>query len=132
MQFKVQQVQLFSFIMMHNELAVSAVGFKALKVHFLFIIKSSIRPSIHHAGRLTQWPYLLQHIHRVPAALQSGREAGRRRGIVILCRLREKLGHRYLIRHPLNEEEEVVEEVEGVNKCPQEGLAMKAQRYKTM
>lgn len=45
-------------------------------------------------------PYLLQHVHRVPAALHPGGEAGRGRGIVILCRLREELGHRYLIRHP--------------------------------
>ena len=63
-------------------------------------IHPSIRPSI-HPSRLTQWPYLLQHIHCVPAALQSGGEAGCCRGIVILSCLREKLGHRYLIRHPL-------------------------------
>lgn len=60
-----------------------------------------IHPSIHHTRRLTHWPYLLQHIHCVPAALQSGGEAGCCWGIIILCRLREKLGHRYLIRHPL-------------------------------
>lgn len=49
---------------------------------------------------LTRRPYLLQHVHRVPAALHPGGEAGRGRGIVILGRLREELGHRYLIRHP--------------------------------
>lgn len=68
---------------------------------FIFIHQPhpSIHPSI--SSRLTPWPYLLQHIHRVPAALQSGGEAGCRRGIVILRCLREKLGHRYLIRHHL-------------------------------
>lgn len=54
-----------------------------------------------HPSIMTHRPYLLQHVHRVPAALHPGGEAGRGRGIVILCRLREKLGHRYLIRHPL-------------------------------
>lgn len=57
--------------------------------------------------RLIPWPYLLQHIHCIPAALHSGGEAGCCRRIVILCCLREKLGHRYLIRHPLK--------LEGVN-----------------
>lgn len=50
---------------------------------------------------LSAWPYLLQHVHGVPAALHAGGEAGCGRGIVILRCLREKLGHRYLIRHPL-------------------------------
>lgn len=63
----------------------------------LLINASSIHP-------LHPRPYLLQHIHCVPAALQSGGEAGCCRGIVILCCLREKLGHRYLIRHPLDGE----------------------------
>ena len=46
------------------------------------------------------WPYLLQNVDRVPTALQAGGEAGSRGGIVILSCFREKLGHRYLIRHP--------------------------------
>ncbi len=88
-------------------------------------IHPSIHPSVHPscvqlAGGLTPWPYLLQHIHGVPAALQSGGEAGCCRGIVILCCLREKLGHRYLIRHPL------------AGKMPTGGLAMNAQKHKTM
>lgn len=45
-------------------------------------------------------PYLLQNVDGVPAALQPGGEAGCGRGVVILCRFREELGHRDLIRHP--------------------------------
>lgn len=70
-----------------------------------------------HASIMTHGPYLLQHVHRVPAALHPGGEAGRGRGIVILCRLREKLGHRYLIRHPLTG---------GGGGRPAEGFAMNA------
>lgn len=46
------------------------------------------------------WPYLFQNADRVPAALQTCGETGRRWRVVILRRLGEKLGYRYLIRHP--------------------------------
>lgn len=70
-----------------------------------------------HPSIMARRPYLLQHVHRVPAALHPGGEAGRGRGIVILCRLREKLGHRYLIRHPLTG---------GGGERPTKGFAMNA------
>lgn len=44
--------------------------------------------------------YLLQHADRVPTALQSGGETGCGGRVVILCRFRQKLRHRYLIWHP--------------------------------
>lgn len=44
--------------------------------------------------------YLLQHADCVPTALQSGGETGRGGRVVILCCFRQKLRHRYLIRHP--------------------------------
>lgn len=70
-----------------------------------------------HPSIMAHRPYLLQHVHRVPAALHPGGEAGRGRGIVILCRLREKLGHRYLIRHP---------STGGGGERPTKGFAMNA------
>lgn len=75
-------------------------------------------------------PYLLQHVHGVPAALHAGGEAGRGRGIVILCCLREELGHRYLIRHPLTGRERG-EGGGDEKKCPK-GSAMKLQKDKSM
>lgn len=45
--------------------------------------------------------YLLENVNRVPTALQPGGEAGGRGRIVVLCGLREELGHRNLVWHPL-------------------------------
>lgn len=52
------------------------------------------------AGHVFAVSYLLQDTDGVPAALEAGCEAGRRWGVVVLRRLREKFRHRYLIRHP--------------------------------